>query len=157
MQRVSTRRKKASHQNRLREPDAIPYAARIGVRVSDTQDLIHKVEHGFSFHTFEKVRSMLGMSTSELTALLQIPQRTLARRKRVGRLSPDESERLLRLSRVLDTAVELFEGQHQAAVEWLQAPNRALAGQVPIEMAKTEVGALEVEGLIGRLEYGVSS
>ncbi len=31
----------------------------------------------------------------------------------------------------------------------------ALAGRKPIEFARTEVGAREVEDLIGRLEYGV--
>jgi uncharacterized protein (DUF2384 family) len=35
--------------------------------------------------------------------------------------------------------------------------NRALGGVSPFEMAKTEVGALEVENLITRIEHGVFS
>jgi len=157
MERVRSQEIRSGHRNRLRDADAIPYAARIGVRVSDTQDLIHRVEQGFSYQAFERMRILLGLSAAELTVLLQIPKRTLTRRRQAGKFAPDESERLLRLSRVLDAAVELFEGKHPAAVEWLQSPNRALGGEVPIKMARTEIGALEVENLIGRLEYGVSS
>ena len=157
MERVRSQEIRSGRRNRLRDADAIPYAARIGVRVSDTQDLIHRVEQGFSYQAFERLRILLGLSAAELTALLQIPKRTLTRRRQTGKFAPDESERLLRLSRVLDAAIELFEGKHPAAVEWLQSPNRALGGEVPIKMARTEIGALEVENLIGRLEYGVSS
>ncbi|MEW6567704.1 MAG: antitoxin Xre/MbcA/ParS toxin-binding domain-containing protein [Chloroflexota bacterium] len=157
VERLTIPRKKTGRRHRLGEPKAIPYAARIGVRVSDTQDLIQKVEQGFSYQAFERVRRLLGMPASELAALLQIPQRTLTRRKQAGKLAADESERLLRLSRVVDTAIELFEGEPQPAVEWLQSSNRALGGQVPLEMAKTEIGAREVEDLIGRLEHGIPS
>lgn len=157
MERIRSREIKSGRQNRLRDAQAIPYAARIGVRVNDTQDLIHRVEQGFSYQAFERMRTLLGLSSAELSALLQIPKRTLTRRRQTGKFAPDESERLLRLSRVLDSAFELFEGKHPPAVEWLHSANRALGGEVPIKMARTEIGALEVENLIGRLEYGVSS
>lgn len=157
MERVRPREIRTGTRRRIRDADTIPYAARIGVRVSDTQDLIHRVEQGFSYQAFERMRTLLGLSAAELTALLLVPKRTLTRRRQTGKFAPDESERLLRLSRVLDAAFELFEGKHPAAVEWLRSPNRALAGEVPIEMARTEIGALEVENLIGRLEYGVPS
>ena len=34
-------------------------------------------------------------------------------------------------------------------------PQRALGGAIPLDIAKTEVGAREVEQIIGRLEQGV--
>jgi putative toxin-antitoxin system antitoxin component (TIGR02293 family) len=57
--------------------------------------------------------------------------------------------------RILALAVELFEGDVKAAKKWLQTPQRALGGAVPLEFASTEAGAKEVENLIGRLEHGV--
>ena len=81
--------------------------------------------------------------------------RTLARRKSKGKLSPDESERLLRLSRVFELAVDLFEGDNAAALRWLTSPRKALEGNTPLAYARTEVGAREVENLIGRMEHGV--
>lgn len=89
--------------------------------------------------------------------MVRIPARTLSRRKASGRLSPDESERLLRISRIVDQAVALFEGDHDAAMQWLQTPQPALNREKPLDFARTEIGAREVEDLIGRLEYGVFS
>jgi putative toxin-antitoxin system antitoxin component (TIGR02293 family) len=62
---------------------------------------------------------------------------------------------LLRVSRLLDRAVALFENDEVAARRWLTRPNRGLGGRTPLEFSRTEVGAREVEVLIGRLEYGL--
>lgn len=149
--------RKGKKQKSLKESLAVPYASWIGVKANSNEDLIQKVEGGFSYKTFEKLLDLLSASMMELGDLLQIPRRTLTRRKKSGRFPPDESERILRFSRVLDTAVELFEGDQAGAVIWLRAPNRALNGKTPLGMTKTEIGAREVENLIGRLEYGVFS
>ena len=39
---------------------------------------------------------------------------------------------------------------------WLRSPALGLGGAVPLEF-KTEVGAREVENLLGRIEHGVYS
>jgi putative toxin-antitoxin system antitoxin component (TIGR02293 family) len=157
MAKVYTQTAKSRARRRLKETDTITYAARIGVRASDTQDLIKRVEQGFSYKSFERLLNLLELPTAELSDLLQIARRTLTRRKKAGKFPPSESERLLRLSKVLDSVVELFEGDREAAVEWLRSPNRALNGEIPLEMARTGIGAREVENLVGRLEYGVFS
>jgi uncharacterized protein (DUF2384 family) len=51
----------------------------------------------------------------------------------------------------------LFKGERDAAVEWLTAAQPALAGAVPLDFARTDLGAQEVERLVGRLEHGVFS
>jgi putative toxin-antitoxin system antitoxin component (TIGR02293 family) len=43
------------------------------------------------------------------------------------------------------------------AAEWLRAPNLALGDVAPLAMADTELGAREVDDLLGRIEYGVYS
>jgi putative toxin-antitoxin system antitoxin component (TIGR02293 family) len=40
---------------------------------------------------------------------------------------------------------------------WLNSPQVGLGGAIPLEYAETEVGAREVEHLLGRIEYGVYS
>ena len=142
---------------KVKEAPAIPYARELGVVVHNTLDLINELEAGFSYEAIEQLQEQLGASLSELGELLQIPRRTLSRRKREGKLPPDESERLLRFSRVLCTSIELFEGDRETALKWLRTDNRALGGETPLEMTRTEVGAREVEKLIGRLEHGVFS
>jgi putative toxin-antitoxin system antitoxin component (TIGR02293 family) len=51
----------------------------------------------------------------------------------------------------------LFEGDRDAAVEWLTTPQTALGDRVPLDLARTEIGAREVERLVGRLDHGVFS
>jgi putative toxin-antitoxin system antitoxin component (TIGR02293 family) len=51
----------------------------------------------------------------------------------------------------------LFEGDANAARQWLTAPQPALGGSTPGDYAATELGAREVENLIGRLEHGIPS
>ena len=87
--------------------------------------------------------------------MVELPARTLARRKASGKLTKPESERLLRLSLVFEKTVNLFEGDADAARTWLSRSNKALGGETPLSAVETELGAREVEDVIGRLEHGV--
>ncbi len=95
------------------------------------------------------------MPLDQLGALIGISQRTLARRRVEGRLLPRESERVLRIARVFDLSAALFEHDIASANVWLRAPKRVLGGEAPLAFARTELGAREVESLIGRLEHSV--
>jgi len=134
-----------------------PYLLLLGLDPVDTPRLVERVEEGFSFRELEHLRQNMGLSREEMAELVQIRPRTLDRRKKEGRLHPDESDRLLRASRVFGRAIALFEGNAEGALRWLSSPQGALGGAVPLEMARTETGAREVEALIGRLEHGVFS
>jgi putative toxin-antitoxin system antitoxin component (TIGR02293 family) len=129
----------------------------LGLRVSGTRDLIREIERGFSFRALKSFAAATGLAVSRIASILEIPERTLARRRTAGRLAPEESERLLRISRVFEKAVNLFEGDATAAVSWLTTPRRSLGDEVPLAYSRTELGAREVENLIGRLEHGVFS
>ena len=131
--------------------------ASLGLGASDTAELIQQVESGFSFATLQTLEFNSGLALSLLASIIGIPQRTLARRQTAGKLAPDESERLLRVSNLFEKCVELFEGDVTAAVNWLTTPKKALNQERPLMYARTEFGAREVEDLIGRLEHGVFS
>lgn len=134
---------------------AISYAELIGLTTTSELALAAKVESGFDYRAFIRLQQVIKLPARQLADLLSIPDRTLSRRKSEGRLRPDESDRLLRLARVVDLALSLFEGDKKAAQSWLMLSNDALGGKTPIELSKTEVGAREVETLIHRLEHGV--
>jgi len=78
------------------------------------------------------------------------------RLSRHSRLTAAESDRTVRLARVYATAVEMI-GNTGKAAEWLRTPNRALGGEVPIDQLDTDLGAKEVENILGRIAYGVYS
>lgn len=131
------------------------YLSLLGLRSCDTAALMKRLDDGISYAAFERLKRKLGVSSKELGDAALITQRTLARRKKAGRLNPDESDRLVRVSRVFSRAIELFGGDAEAARSWLMRPVLALGGAVPFGMLKTEVGAGEVERLITQLEHGV--
>ena len=133
------------------------YVALLGFRSFDTPTLHKKVEQGFAFSAFLRIVHLMALPMQVLAETLNIPPRTLQRRKATGRLEPDESDRLLRLSRIYGKAIELFEGDNSAALKWLQSPRTALGGVSPLALSKTEPGAQEVERLLSRLEHGVFS
>jgi putative toxin-antitoxin system antitoxin component (TIGR02293 family) len=53
-------------------------------------------------------------------------------------------------------AVEVLESE-EGARRWLNSPQVGLGGEIPLDYAQTEVGAREVEDLLGRIEFGVYS
>jgi len=133
------------------------YLSLLGLRSFDTASLLKRLDEGLSYAAFEKLKRRLKVSSQELADAALITQRTLARRKKTGRMRPDESDRLVRLARVFSRALELYGGNSDLAQSWMMRPNRAFGGVSPFEMVKTDVGAREVENLIGRIEHGVIS
>ena len=93
----------------------------------------------------ERVASVLGMSRA-----------TLHRRKIQGKIDKEESEKLVRYQRLLKKAEDVF-GDATRARGWLIHKQAGLGGEVPLDFAKSEIGAREVENLLGRMEYGVYS
>jgi putative toxin-antitoxin system antitoxin component (TIGR02293 family) len=130
-------------------------ARTLGITTDDAVKLVRIVRHGFSFKSLAKLQKATDLPWTEISRFAAIPKRTLTRRQSQGRLHPDESDRVLRASTIFDMAVELFEGNTAQARKWLQTPQPGLGGETPLDFASTEVGAREVENLIGRLEHGV--
>ena len=128
-----------------------------GSSSASADELIHLVQQGIPFKMLTSMSAQTGIPTRELAVVLEIPERTLARRHVAGRLGRDESERFLRVARVVGKAVRLFEGNVGAAVAWLKTPQKALSYNTPLSYGRFEIGAQEVENLIGRLEHGVFS
>ncbi|MFN2400091.1 MAG: antitoxin Xre/MbcA/ParS toxin-binding domain-containing protein [Gemmatimonadaceae bacterium] len=133
------------------------YASLLGIKTHDITSLHYKVEKGIEYRFFEKLLRIMELQGKTIADVLLIPTRTVHRRKAEGRLRPDESDRVLRLARLYGRAIELFEGDSIAALQWLRSPAKALGSRTPLSMSKTDPGAIEVERLIGRLEHGVFS
>ena len=66
-----------------------------------------------------------------------------------------QPDHLRRASRIASLATQLFEGNKRQAEHWLKSPQQALGDRKPVDVARTDVGALEIERLIQRLEHCV--
>lgn len=131
-------------------PDRADLATLLGLHA---QSLVAAVRAGFPFETYERLRAMLGVSARELAGVLSIPERTLQRRRQAGRLTAEESDRLLRVARLVGLALMVFEGDAEHAVCWLTAPKTLLGGESPLMRADTEPGAREVEDMLYAIEF----
>jgi len=118
--------------------------------------LIEALKVGLPIQELDSLRASLNLPMDRLAPLLGISKATLHRRKSAGRLDPAESDRVLRFARLMGKAIEFLETEENAR-SWLSAPQVGLGGAVPLEYAATEVGAREVEDLLGRIAYGVYS
>lgn len=130
------------------------YGASVGLRSSEPRDVIEELRQGLPYAGFQQLQQQLEVSSRELAAVVGITTRTLARRRKEGRLQVDESDRLLRVGVLFDRAVEVL-GREAEARAWLKAPRSALDDRSPLDSADTEPGARAVEDLLGRIQHGV--
>ena len=125
-----------------------------GRALPTSTELRERIKQGLPYRSLESVRERLRLSALDAATVLHMPTRTLARRRQTRRLEPDESDRLYRIARVAGQAVSVF-GDENKATTWLQRPNRALNGELPIRLLDTDIGARQVEDILGRIEYGI--
>ncbi len=105
------------------------------------------------------------------TAALKRPQAFATVHQQIGRIQAGLSFRAVQnLQKALDIPLETVAsvlgmsqkaedvfGDGKSAREWLTHKQAGLGKAVPLDFARTEIGAREVENLLGRLEYGVYS
>jgi len=121
-----------------------------------TVQVIEQISKGLPFSEIEHLRAEIDEPLESLAHQLSISRSTLQRRRAERRLSPQESDRVMRFWKLIRQAVKLF-GSIDRARAWLKHPQFGLGGAVPLDFAKTEIGAREVEDLLGRIEFSVYS
>jgi putative toxin-antitoxin system antitoxin component (TIGR02293 family) len=134
-----------------------PAAKPAAYTLHDHQVSALRVEEGLPVTELVDFGREAGFTVDELAQLVHIPPRTYARRvASKARLSLPEGERAVRVMRLYDLARELFV-THENTRQWLNTELPALGGRTPLDFARTEQGAREVENLIGRIEHGIVS
>ena len=129
----------------------------LGKRVKRAEELAELVRRGLPATSVTALAAKLAIGSTTVARKLGIPQRTLTRRlSQHSRLTAAESDRTVRLARIVAHAVEMM-GDEERAAEWLRTSNRVLRGERPLDQVDTDIGAREVEDLLGRIAYGVYS
>jgi putative toxin-antitoxin system antitoxin component (TIGR02293 family) len=132
-----------------------PGARILGLGTDDALEIAALIRAGFPYSRLARLQRATDLPWEKVSRLVAIPQRTLTRRQTIGKLQPDESDRVWRASAIFDMAIDLFDGEVAGARQWLEAPQVGLNGEVPLDLAGTDAGAREVENLITRLQHGV--
>lgn len=126
------------------------------VKAATLEDLRARRRAGLPYASLDAVSAAFHIDAKDIIRILELPRRTLARRKKERRLHADESDRLLRLGRVAALAEEVL-GSREKAGRWLHEPNTALAGDPPLRRLDSDLGARQVEDVLVRIAHGVYS
>lgn len=125
----------------------------LGRRVRNLDDLRRLVEEGLPVEALTTVvRRVCEPGASGELKYGIVPKATLHRRRR--QLTLEESERLERLARVTAIAEDVWEDEG-AAHEFLRSAQPQLGGARPLDLARTELGARQIEELLMKLEYAL--
>jgi len=126
-------------------------------RVDSDSELRMITREGLPVDAFTLLARDLSVERKTLARVVGISERTLSRRiAKDERLSAEESDRMVRLARVVAMATDTF-GTIKKASLWLQTPNRVLGGETPLSLLDTDSGVRSVETVLGRIEWGLYS
>src|SRR5438093_12801376 len=117
--------------------------------VATVRRQIEQIRAGLSFRAVQNLQKALDLPMERIASVLGMSRATLHRRKIQGKIDKEESEKLVRYQRLLKKAEDVF-GDAPSARQWLMQKQTGLGGAVPLEFAKSEIGAREVENLLGR-------
>lgn len=131
-------------------------SGKLGVtRIRSDRDLVSLTQKGVPASAIHSlVRG--GLSDAEVYELI-VPRRTLAHRVAKHQpLSKDESDKAIRVARIVASAEVVF-GDPERAWRWLRKSKRQFDGSTPLEMLGTEAGARLVEELIAQIDDGLAA
>lgn len=126
-------------------------------KVESDVDLMIITREGLPVKTLPALAEELDVERKVLAKVVGISERTLSRRLSNGsKLSVQESDRTMRVARVMAKATDIF-GNAGKAAHWLKTPNRVMEGETPLSLLDTDAGVKWVETILGRIDYGIYS
>jgi putative toxin-antitoxin system antitoxin component (TIGR02293 family) len=136
-----------SHQGRVDEA--------IGFHARSRRDLIDATRRGLPTADVDEVLQSGRLSLAEIDRIV-LPRKTLSHRRKIGHLTPEQSDRFVRVVRAIAAAENTF-GSPEKASRWLRRPTRALDGDTPLGLLDTSEGTREVEELLHRIDHGLAA
>jgi len=153
----------------------------LGQKVTRRIDFDALIKKGIPWGVVSYIKHAFNLPDEVIARIIGVSPRTIARRRKTvkvpakptgavsgksrrgkatldtsERLSPVESDRIYRFARIIALAEDVFEDKDEA-LEWLKSPQYGLGGRLPFDMLQTDAGAREVEELLIRIDYGVTS
>jgi len=116
---------------------------------------IEATRRGISVAVVDRLVKSGRLTMAEIDSVI-LPRKTLSHRRTLGALTPEQSDRLVRVVRAIAAAEQTFGSQEKAA-RWLRRPSAALEGDTPLSLLDTGEGAKEVENLLARIDHGLAA
>jgi len=118
-------------------------------------ELVQTVRRGAGLAEVQEILATGTLTATELEHVV-LPRKTLAHRRKLGSLTPEQADRLLRVRRILNMAADTFGSSDKAGI-WLRRANAILSGERPLDLLDTDAGTRMVEHLLGRIDHGIAA
>jgi|GEM_PF-1098233 putative toxin-antitoxin system antitoxin component (TIGR02293 family) len=115
------------------------------------------IRKGLDASVIGTLSEAVGLPAYKFAQTLNISPRTLVRRKNGSKpLDPSQSEKMLRVRRVLQEAINVVgRRDQQKAVAWLNREEVALGGVTPLSLLDTSAGEQAVMNVLGAIREGI--
>ncbi len=136
-------------------PSSMRADALLGIAGGGRRAAIHATRQGLPVDRIEQLMRSGRLTLAEVDRIV-LPRKTLSHRRKIGVLTAEQSDRLIRVVRIIAAAEETFGSQEKASL-WLRRPSNALQGDAPISLLDTTEGSREVEDLLARIDHGLAT
>lgn len=125
----------------------------IGLEPGSGIDLVRMIESGLPLSVISALKET-GLTSTEVSEIIISPRTLKSRRTRDEPLSRRESDRVVRVARIMCQAEGVFASRDKALL-WLRMPDDRLDGHTPLKMLVTGAGAWLVESLLQQIDGGI--
>jgi putative toxin-antitoxin system antitoxin component (TIGR02293 family) len=127
----------------------------IGIAPRSDFDLAKIVENGLPTDSLALLKQQ-GLSFTEVSEIVISPRTLKHRRARGENLSHEETDRMVRVARIVALADDIF-GDHLKALLWLRTEDDRIGGRRPLSMLQTDAGGRLIESMLWQIDEGVYS
>lgn len=163
---MATRKAAVRKVSTLRAKSANDRVALFDISTHDVMQRVGRIREGLPASAIQEMTQRMEMTRDRLYASLGLPRSTVERKiQRNERLSPEHSERLLGLQRLVKQVERMVEESGepkdfdaaQWVGAWLEHPQPALGGATPASLLDTMQGQELVSSLLARIQTGAYS
>jgi putative toxin-antitoxin system antitoxin component (TIGR02293 family) len=125
----------------------------IGIAPRSDFDLARITEEGISTDSLSALKDR-GITFSEISEIIISPRTLKHRKARREPLSHEETDRVVRMARIISLAEDVFASREKALM-WLRMPDERLENRTPLKMLTTESGGRLVENMLWQIDEGI--
>jgi len=125
----------------------------IGATPKSEFDLATIVERGLPTSRLDLLKAH-GLTFTEISEVVISPRTLKHRNARQESLSGEETDRLVRVARIVALASTVF-GNPQKALKWLRTESDRMGRRRPLSMLRTDAGGRLVESRLWQIDEGI--
>lgn len=125
----------------------------VGLKALSDLELALLPEKGLPVAAVESLRNQ-GLTFTEISDIVISPRTLKHRKMRKEKLSSVETDRALRVARIVDLADRVF-GSRAKALLWLRSGDDGLDHRTPMQMLANESGGRLVESMLWQVDEGI--